>query len=475
MEAPYFRRIAGSLLARLRAWLEKLKDNPGLLEETAALPADYKALEAVHGMFIRSCLMGMEAASAGKRRAEKNFADPLLLPEMPLEALPFEEAVAFLKTQIPLKKDGYYALDDKMRLRAFTVGRLNDCDAVNRVKGIIGRNLEQGGTLADFYNMTDAEILNGAGFGGGDMSYWQTVYRTNEDAIHNAGRAMGFEAVPPVALELAGVNDMRQSEICRTLTQPPFIRPYNDPVWKTLWPPFHFCCRTYVHGIYDTSELDAWGDPEQAFRQGSYAAPDKGFGGYPLDRESYWQLSPEMLERAREYGIDGEVATAAINLGMKNYALDLVKGYDTIYTSASGGYVKKAGLANPGKENRFDKKGRTLKTDELGLAKKAADGGHRIFFLPKTKVQGIRNPDTIIDGEIAEIKHVFKPSGTAVNTAVQGAKDQGAGLVLMAVSDQLSWETINKEAGDRIGSHVKKALVFWRGKIHAITKTPPAS
>jgi hypothetical protein len=28
-------------------------------------------------------------------------------------------------------------LDGKLRLRAFTVGRLNDHDAVNRVKGIV--------------------------------------------------------------------------------------------------------------------------------------------------------------------------------------------------------------------------------------------------------------------------------------------------------------------------------------------------
>jgi hypothetical protein len=456
MEAPYFRRIAGSLLARLRAWLEKLKDNPGLLEETAALPADYKALEAVHQMFIRSCLMGMEAASAGKRRAEKNFADPPLLPEMPLEALPFEEAVSFLRTQIPLKKDGYYALDDKMRLRAFTVGRLNDCDAVNRVKGIIGRNLERGGTIADFYNMTDAEILDGAGFGGGDMSYWQTVYRTNEDAIHNAGRAMGFEAVPPTALELVGVNDMRQSEICRTLTQPPFIRPYNDPVWKTLWPPFHFCCRTYMHGIYDTSELDAWGGPEQAFRQGSYAAPDKGFGGYPLDKESYWRLTPEMLERAREYGIDGEIATAAINLGMKNYALELVKGYKTIYTGEKGGYIKKAT--------------NSIHTDkEISLAQKAADEGHQLYLLPENKkiIDGkkFKNPDVICDDEIGDLKQLSSAKPARIDDAVKDTGHKGATMVILEVPDSITRKDIIAQLNDRMRhSIVKRSLVFWKGQ-----------
>jgi hypothetical protein len=299
--------------------LNSFADHPELLDdETAALPEDYSAINAAHEMFIRSCLMGMDFAAAGKKRG-RDFADPLLLPEMPVEALSFEEAIKFLQTQIPLTRQEYYALDDKLRLRAFTVGRLNDCDAINQVKGIIRRNLESGGSITDFYKMTDDEILNGAGFGKGNMSYWETVYRTNEDAIHNAGRAMGFEADPPIALELVGVNDLRQTEICRTLTDPPFIRPYGDPVWKTLWPPFHFSCRTYVRGIYDQAELDELGGASKVYAQGNYAAPAKGFGGYPLDKESYWRLTAEMVKRAKEYGIDGEIAAAAEKLGLADY------------------------------------------------------------------------------------------------------------------------------------------------------------
>jgi hypothetical protein len=242
MEAPYRRVITRSLLQRIRAWLKGLETDPGLLDDEAAvLPEDYSALEAAHDLLMRSCLLGMDAAGRERERRGADFADdPLLLPDVPIMTLPYEEAIAFLKTQIPLTKKAYYDLDDKLRLRAFTVGRLNDIDAVNRVKGIIRTNLERGGTLSDFYQMTDAEILNGLGFGEGDMSYWESVYRTNEATAHNAGRAMDFEAFPPVALELVGIQDARQTSICYELTRQPFIRPYNDPVWQTLWPPFHF-------------------------------------------------------------------------------------------------------------------------------------------------------------------------------------------------------------------------------------------
>jgi SPP1 gp7 family putative phage head morphogenesis protein len=249
-----------------------------LTERKAALPEDFEAIGAIHEMFMKSCLMGMDAAVSGRKKREGDYADPLLLPDMPAKVLSFEGAVKFLNAQIPLGKKSYYALDGKLRLRAFTVGRLNDCDAVNKVKGILRAIHEQGGTAADFYKMTDAEILNGVGFGKGNMSYWETVYRTNTGTSQNAGRAMCFDEVPPIALELVGVQDSRQTDICRSLTESPFIRKYDDPIWKDLWPPFHFNCRTTVRGIYDPKELDEYGGPETAYRRGILRCRRKATG-----------------------------------------------------------------------------------------------------------------------------------------------------------------------------------------------------
>jgi hypothetical protein len=484
MEAPYRRLIARSLLERIRAWLDQIKDDPLLPDDDeddgAALPADYAALGAAHVMFMRSLLMGMEAAAGEKKRRGGNFAD-VLLPGMPAEALPFEEAIAFLQTQIPLTKDAYYALDDKLRLRAFTVGRLGDADAVNRVKGIIRHGLERGGTIGDFYRMTDDEILDGAGFGKGNMSYWETVYRTNQDALHNAGRAMGFEAEPPEALELLGVSDERQTEICRTLTNPPFIRPYNDPVWKKLWPPFHFSCRTYVRGIYDRAELEAYGGAEAAYKQGTHAAPAEGFGAYPLDRESYWRLTPEMAERAKRYGIDGEIAAAAVRLGMPQYAEELIgEGIETLYPAGggkfdpreAGGYVIKASSARPGERNRRDAAGHIVETDELGLAVRAAEAGHQILFMPADRRRGTksRGPDILIDGQVGEIKHIFSRGKETIEEAVSAARKQGASFVLMEITDEIagaySEAEIRRQVEARLRNNrrLRQALVFWKGK-----------
>ncbi|MDR2551547.1 MAG: hypothetical protein LBD31_00035 [Treponema sp.] len=246
----------------------------------------------------------------------------------------------------------------------------------------------------------------------------------------------------------------------------------DHPFWKTFgFPPYHYQCRTGIQAVYKSQigqgvqvENPAMDDMKKQF------APMKGFGGNPLEKESWWKITPGMVERAGKYGIDGDVVLLAHKLGMANYALELVKGYETLFVSKSGGYVKKAKLAKPGKENR-NEKGHWVETDELGTAQKAADSGHQIFFLPKTKVQGISNLDVIIDNDLAEIKHIFTATERAIDTAIKSAKKQGASTVLIEiVTLDLSWETVKKAVEDRLGSHVRKALIYWKGTLHTLLK-----
>jgi SPP1 gp7 family putative phage head morphogenesis protein len=475
MEAPYRRRIAESLFERVRKWMQDVSDNPALLEDdNAILEPDYDAMSAIHEFFMRSFLMGMEDALSGSGKSKKDFADIPLLPDMPISVLPFEEAIAFAKTQIPLTKKEYYALDDKLRLRAFTVGRLNDADAVNRMKGIMLRNMEQGGGFAGFAKMTKDEILDGVGFGKGDGSYYETVYRTNQATSYNAGRAMAYEETPPIALELIGINDSRQTDLCHSLTSPPFRRKYGDPVWNDLWPPLHFNCRTTVRAIYDQAEIDGAGGPEKFYSQ---AAPDfapaKGFGGYPLDKESYWRLTPEMLKRARDYGIDGEIAAAAIRLGMPAYAQKIVQGgFETLYPVngaplaelPSGGYIRRAKAAKPGLKNEWDAKGNLIQTDEIGLAKKAADEGHRVFFMPESAVA--TSPDTIIDGHTAEIKHITGSGKNTIEESIKRGRKQQSTLILMEVPAHYSHGEITRQVRNRLrnSEHLQIVLVSWGDK-----------
>lgn len=169
------------------------------------------------------------------------------------------------------------------------------------------KNVQEGGGISGFLQKTDAEILEGVGLAGnGGGWYWENVYRTNVQTAYNAGRAIAFEAEPPVALELVGIGDARQTEICRKLTQPPVRRLYADDFWRTHWPPFHFGCRTTVRAIYDPAELEeepVTGIPEDLKKHA-------GFGTYPTASGNWWRELKAMAARAKKYGVQGEIEKA---------------------------------------------------------------------------------------------------------------------------------------------------------------------
>lgn len=262
------------------------------------LPPDAESMNATAALLVKSLLIGIDSSTSANRYAD---------PAVDIAELPFEEAVLFLKKKHVLPSDQYYKLSDKARFRAFTVSRLADGDMVERVKTLLSENLESGGGLKEFLEKTDTEILDGLGLAGnGGGWYWENVYRTNVQTAYNAGRALGFEAVKPVALELVGVGDMRQTDICRSLTQPPVRRLYTDPFWKTRWPPFHFGCRTTVRAIYDPGELEA----KPVTAELPEEKPAQGFGTYPITSGNWWRELANMTKRAKKYGIQKEIETA---------------------------------------------------------------------------------------------------------------------------------------------------------------------
>jgi hypothetical protein len=235
-----------------------------------------------------------------------------------------------------------------------------------------------------------------------------------------------------------------------------------------------------VRGIYDETELKAYGGAEAAYQQGSYAAPAAGFGAYPLDKESYWRLTPEMAERARRCGIDGEIAAAAARLGMTQYAEELLgEGLETLYPGGgkfnpgeTDGYVIKAKSARPGGRNERDRMGHVRETDEIGLAVKAAEQGHQILFMPADRRRGTKNrgPDILIDGQVGEIKHIFSRGKETLENAIAASRKQHASFVLVEIADEIagaySEAEIKRQVEARLRNsrHLRQVLVFWKGK-----------
>lgn len=244
--------------------------------------------------------------------------------------------------------------------------------------------------------------MNGLGLGGnGGGWYWENVYRTNVQTAYNTGRALGFEAVKPVALELVGIGDMRQTDICRSLTQPPVRRLYSDPFWKTHWPPFHFGCRTTVRAIYDPGELEE----KPVTAELPEEKPARGFGTYPVTNGNWWRELASMTKRAKKYGIQKEIDIAKKILmeeGFKNReklqmkAVQAIRektpGYITNYENKSREEKREAVVDWLLRKGNASGKERYVLTDEKGTVLDIVKGKkNSVVFSERTINQITKN------------------------------------------------------------------------------------
>lgn len=245
---------------------------------------------------------------------EVSFADPEWMYS--LEPLPFEEAIKFFAAKIPLTKEEFYALEPKLRFRAFTAARLTELDAINRTKSLLRKALEEGMTFTEFWKKGREDVLLKAGFHRQNPWYWETVFRTNIQSAYNAGRLMGIRKNPDVEfLEFIGIRDSRQTDICRARTG--VIRPASDPWWKRNWPPLHFNCRSTVRPVTAVEKQKLGFRVTRASKLKELDPPAEGFGFDPLEVGTFWKLTPSMIERARKYGILSEIRALAEWLGLK--------------------------------------------------------------------------------------------------------------------------------------------------------------
>ncbi|MCQ2586411.1 MAG: minor capsid protein [Treponema sp.] len=321
--------ISESYAERIRKYIQEAERNSDILNTQKILPADYRAMGTAAQLFTESMLIGLDSALQKKQFAEIDIED--------IENLPYEEAVEYLSKRSVLKKADYYKLSDKLRFRAFTVGRINDGRLLEKLNSEMIKNVNDGKGLKDFLSLTKTDILNKIGMGPNQGWYWETVYRTNVQTAYNVGRAMGFEEDHPIALEFVGIDDARQTETCSSLSGT--IRPYDDPFWETHTPPMHFNCRSTLRGIYDEAELPGKWSPVADAEEAA-----KGFGSWPTENNSWWEELASQTKAAKYYGVQGEIEAAREilikNLESKTEKKEVVLGINlfdestSIYTDA---------------------------------------------------------------------------------------------------------------------------------------------
>lgn len=255
-------------------------------------------------MLAFSYLLGVEHAG-----------QPLILSDDDPDPIPFEEAVEFMKARVPLTKAEWNDLEPKLRFRAFTVAALAEPDAIDRLRGFVTKAVEKGTPMAEFW--TEASLLDASGLGSSPW-YWETVYRTNTQTAYNAGRAAEFMKSQPEYLEFIGIEDTRQTDICHKRSG--IILPSTHPFWASNWPPLHYVCRSTVRAVFK-EEIDALRDADPSWKPTDEEkligdAPQKGFGGNPIQTESFWALTPTMMQRAEDFGLVEMIRRFAKSVGM---------------------------------------------------------------------------------------------------------------------------------------------------------------
>ena len=204
--------------------------------------------------------------------------------------------------------------------------------------------------------------------------YWETVYRTNTQSAYNAGRLMQYQNNPPPAWELLVIEDGRTSDTCKgivSLVGNGKALSSNHTFWSTYgFPPYHFNCRTTFRAVYDYEkghgmEIANISMPKikRKFR------PQAGFGRNPIEKESFWKITPAMIARADKYGITGDIVKQARDMNMQSYFPELLQNYDVVHKGKEGGYVQMA-------------KNSDHSDIEIKSAKRLADLGHKVYLLP---------------------------------------------------------------------------------------------
>ena len=413
------KRIEKSISKTVSAYLDYLNNiftttylPPKDLLESPFIPdVDAGFVEETQTLIVTALLMGMEHASR-----KVNAAD------VEIPALPFEEAVSFMKGHIPITKTEWDSIiEPKLRFRAFTVTRLAQCDFIESVRGRLITALEKGEGFASTWQDIKA-IAEADGAFQFRPGYWENVFRTNTQTAYTAGKLMQHQKNPPPAWQLLIVEDGRTSGICRGLIRDgkqSLALPSDHPFWEKYgYPPYHFQCRTGLQAVYK-SQIGTDVQVENLTMKSlwKHFKPMDGFGGNPLDSGNYWMMTKGMFKRGLRYGIINEFnqldnIVADFNSVWKEYSREVVgKGWVDIHKDVP-------------KSKEFKQ--------NYAMAKLEAARGDRIKILPEHKgknISGWSNPDYLRNASLWEYKTAVG-TNTSINRAIREGQKQAPNLIL---------------------------------------------
>ena len=399
--------------------------------------------------FASSLLIGMEHAAGNISLADDEI-QPDLDISFSVEPLPFEEAIDFFKGKVSLIKEDWEELEPKLRFRAFTVARLAESDHIEMLRGRLLNAMEKGEYFTETWK--DIKAFTEDADQPFSARYFETVYRTNMQSAYNAGRLMQYQNNMPPAWELLFIEDGRTSDICKGLASIAGngkALAASHSFWSTYgFPPYHFNCRTTFRAVYDyeighgtTIENVPMKQIRQNFK------PQEGFGGNPIEKESWWRLTDKMKERIERYGIKKEVEAAAKAAGIDNF--DVRLAHNELGKRRLQGTDFKANIIE----------GADPKPHEVEIAKILSENGYEVLFTPEnTFIQGMKNPEGVIPNldKIVEMKRITSPSLEKIADNIKEAVYQKTEIVVLNLKGNKEYS--KKEAIETAREMIQETL-----------------
>lgn len=351
---------------------------------------------AIEKLIGSSYMLGLIHAEEENPERKINAADETEIPE-----IPFNEAMQFLKSKVPMSKSEWLELEPKLRFRAFTVANISSLDMIESMKHVLIGALEKGESYSETWetmkNILDDDVMKIR------PGLWENIFRTNTQTAYIAGKLQQYEDSNVAAYQLMVIEDGRTSKICRHLLTASgygMIISVDHPFWKKYgFPPYHFQCRTSIRAIWP-SQVGKLGNMVEnpTMKSLSKFKVQEGFGGNPLDNGNWWMMTPQQMERAIKYGC----------LNRFNREENIFADYDKVWK----GYTRHEGK-NGGWYDLYKDIPSDWVDDEhpnKPIVEFLVENGYKIKVLPK--LENIKpkynikwsNPDILINGLLADIK-----------------------------------------------------------------------
>jgi hypothetical protein len=206
---------------------------------------------------------------------------PLSL-DMSADPTEFTEAVDEFSSRRVITREEADTLEGYARRRAWWISGVAHMDVVADTQQSIVEAMRDGDTFEEWKKKARGKLERE--WGRRDSARLQLIFRNATTSAYNAGRLEQMEKPHIVAVRpfkmLSVVTDLRTSDICSPLANPPIVLPWDHPRWLTLSPPLHHGCRTGIRSLSNAT----------AQRYGVMTEPPV------VDVQDGWGIKPTIVE-----------------------------------------------------------------------------------------------------------------------------------------------------------------------------------